>query len=213
VPQSVKECNMIVGIDFSINSTAIAIKTPKDKFLLFSFVPNYNPKLKGFQLHKSLDESKTVTITSYNKDNLIKDAIEDQAIKLKNADALSDEIIEIFNYTGIVPTEIRIEGFSFGSKGNSFIDMITFNTFLKVKLIQKFGHIIRVVSPKSIKKAYTGNGNASKCDMLRSFMEKSDSKLKKEIEKLNIVVEGEFNIPKPLDDLVDAIALTLIEVE
>jgi hypothetical protein len=49
--------------------------------------------------------------------------------------------------------------------------------------------------------------------MLRSFMEKSDGKLKKEIEKLNIVVEGEFNIPKPLDDLVDAIALTLIEVE
>lgn len=204
---------MIIGIDFSINSTAVAIKTPKDKFLLFSFVPNYNTKLKGFQLHKVLDESKTVTITSYNKDNLIKDAIEDQAIKLRNADALSDEIIEIFNYTGIVPTEIRIEGFSFGSKGNSFIDMITFNTFLKVKLIQKFGHVIRVISPKSIKKAYTGNGNASKCDMLRSFMEKSDSKLKKEIEKLNIVVEGEFNIPKPLDDLVDAIALTLIEVE
>lgn len=204
---------MIIGIDFSINSTAVAIKTTKDKFLLFSFVPNYNPKLKGFQLHKILHESKTATITSYNKDNLIKDAIEDQAIKLKNADELSNEIIEIFNYTGIIPTEIRIEGFSFGSKGNSFIDMITFNTFLKVKLIQKFGHIIRVISPKSIKKAYTGNGNASKCDMLRSFMEKSDSKLRKEIEKLNIVVEGEFNIPKPLDDLVDAIALTLIEVE
>ena len=204
---------MIIGIDFSINSTALAIKLKDDKFLLFSFVPNYNPKLKGFQLHKILNESKTITITSYNKDNLIKDAIEDQAIKLRNADALSDEIIEIFNYTGIIPTEIRIEGFSFGSKGNSFIDMITFNTFLRVKLIQKFGHIIKVISPKSIKKAYTGNGNASKCDMLRSFMEKSDSKLKKEIEKLNIVVEGEFNITKPLDDLVDAIALTLIEVE
>jgi Holliday junction resolvasome RuvABC endonuclease subunit len=204
---------MIVGIDFSINSTALAIKLQDDKFLLFSFVPNYNPKLKGFHLHKILDESKTITINSYNKDNLIKDAIVDQSIKLKNADELSNEIIDIFNYIGIIPTEIRIEGFSFGSKGNSFIDMITFNTFLKVKLIQKFGHIIRVISPKSIKKAYTGNGNASKCDMLRSFMEKSDSKLRKEIEKLNIVIEGDFNIQKPLDDLVDAIALTLIEVE
>jgi hypothetical protein len=203
---------MIVGIDFSINSTALAIKTSNGNFLLFSFVPNYNSKLKGFQTHKSLEESKSIIVTSYNKDNPTKNPIEDQAIKIKNADNLSNEIIEVFDYTGIVPTEIRIEGFSFGSKGNSFIDLITFNTFLKVKLIQKFGHIIKVVSPKSIKKAYTGNGNASKCDMLRTFMEKSNSKLKKEIEKMNIVSEGEFNIPKPLDDLIDAIGLTEIEL-
>ena len=34
---------MIIGIDFSINSTAVAIKTTKDKFLLFSFVFRYSP--------------------------------------------------------------------------------------------------------------------------------------------------------------------------
>jgi hypothetical protein len=202
---------MIVGIDFSINSTAVTISGSRNP-LIFSFVPNYNPESKAWKIHKSLQESKSVHIYSYNKDKPVKDAVEDQAIKLRNADELSNSIIDIFEIIGLTPTEIRIEGFSFGSKGNSFIDLITFNTFLKVKLIQKFGHIIRVVPPKTLKKAYTGNGNATKCDMLRTFMEKSDCRLKKEIEKMGIVKEGEFTIPKPIDDLVDSLALTYIEM-
>jgi Holliday junction resolvasome RuvABC endonuclease subunit len=197
---------MIVGIDFSINSTAIAILA-NTKILLFSFVPNYNPDLKAFKFHKELSEAKTLNIFSYNKDKSSKNSMEDQCIKLKNADELSDSIMDIFEFTGITPTEVRIEGFSYGSKGNSFIDLITFNTFLKVKLIQKFGHIIKVVPPKTLKKAYTGNGNATKCDMMRYFLENSESPLKRKLVDMDIVREGEFHIPKPFDDLIDSIAL------
>lgn len=203
---------MIVGIDFSINSTALTIKVNDSKFLQFSFVPNYKSSLKAFETHKFLEDEKSLIVYSYNKDKPVKSAVEDQSIKLKNADELSDRVLEIFEFTGITPTEIRIEGFSFASKGNSFIDLITFNTFLKVKLIQKFGHIIRVVPPKTLKKAFTGNGNASKCDMVRHFVENYDCKLKKGLVKLDLVKEGEFNIPKPIDDLVDSLALTLIEI-
>ena len=202
---------MIVGIDFSINSTAVAIRA-NTKILLFSFVPNYNSELKAFKYHKELSEAKTINIFSYNKDKPSKNSVEDQAIKLKNADDLSDSIMDIFEFTGITPSEIRIEGFSYGSKGNSFIDLITFNTFLKVKLIQKFGHIIKVVPPKTLKKVYTGNGNATKCDMMRFFVENSDSPLKRKIVEMDIIREGEFNIPKPFDDLIDSIALVSSEV-
>ena len=116
----------------------------------------------------------------------------------------------IKEFTNEVPDEIRIEGYSYASKGNSFIDLITFNTYLKVKLIQNYGHIIRVVPPKTLKKSYTGNGNASKCDMIRHFMESSDLSLKDKIKKLDFIKEGEFTIPKPIDDLVDSIGLISI---
>jgi len=195
---------MIIGIDFSINSTAIAIKMGT-KTHLFSFVPNYVAGKKAFKIHESLD----IRVIGYAKSNNTGDPIEDQQIKLKNADDLSNSIMKVFDSLEIHEAEeIRIEGFSYASKGNSFIDLITFNTFLKVKLIQRFGHIIKVVPPKTLKKSYTGNGNASKCDMLRTFMNLSKNPLSEKIREMNIITEGEFNIPKPIDDVVDAIGLT-----
>jgi hypothetical protein len=195
---------MKIGIDFSINSTAITII--KDRSMhLFSFVPNYRPELKGFKTHVEISD--LVTITSYQKAANTKDPIKDQAIKLKNADDLSNQIIEtIAPYIDAQP-DIRIEGFSFGSKGNSFIDLVSYNTFLKVKLIQRWGHCISIVPPKSLKKLYTTNGNASKCDMVRNFINQSDSVFRNKLVELNLNVEGEFVIPKPVDDLIDSIAL------
>ena len=200
---------MIIGIDFSINSTALAIKID-EKISLYSFVPNYKESKAAFKTHDFLKGN--VTTIGYTKEASSKDSIEDQCIKLRNADNLSIEIINLLDTVNTdLIKEIRIEGFSYASKGNSFIDLITYNTFLKVKLIQKFGHIIKVVPPKTLKKAYTGNGNASKCDMMRHFMSIDKSKFQKKIEDLNFIKEeGEFNIPKPLDDLVDAIGLTSI---
>ena len=195
---------MKIGIDFSINSTAITII--KDRSMhLFSFVPNYRPELKGFKTHVEIAD--LVTIVSYTKAANTKDPIRDQAIKLKNADDLSNQIIEtIAPYIDEQP-DIRIEGFSFGSKGNSFIDLVSYNTFLKVKLIQRWGHCISIVPPKSLKKLYTANGNASKCDMVRHFTNSSTSVFRDKLVELNLNVEGEFVIPKPVDDLVDSIAL------
>jgi Holliday junction resolvasome RuvABC endonuclease subunit len=198
---------MIIGIDFSINSTAVAIKTEKG-ISLFSFVPNYSKGKKAFAVHESLEG--IVAVQSYLKPPKAKDSIEEQSNKLINADQLSGIIMSILEAYDEPVTEIRIEGFSYGSKGNSFIDLITYNTYLKVKLIQKFGHVIKVIPPKTLKKAYTGNGNASKCDMLRAFMEKSSTPLSTKIESMDILKEGEFTIPKPLDDLVDAVGLVSI---
>ena len=195
---------MKIGIDFSINSTAVTII--KDESIhLFSFVPNYRSELSAFKIHKQITD--LVTIVSYEKAANTKDPLKDQAIKLENADNLSNIIIETIKPYVIENPEIRIEGFSFASKGNSFIDLITYNTFLKVKLIQNWGHCISVIPPKSLKKMYTNNGNASKCDMIRAYIEKSDSAFRNKLVELNLNVEGEFVVPKPVDDLVDSIAL------
>jgi hypothetical protein len=196
---------MIIGIDFSINSTSVCIRGEETHF--FSFVPNYRKDLSGFKTHNLISD--LVHIVSYRKESPSKNSIEDQSIKLSNADVLSHEIMsKIKPFVKGIP-DIRIEGFSFGSKGNSFIDLITYNTFLKVKMIREWGHCISVISPKTNKKLFTGNGNASKCDMLRRFLQ-TESPLSQRLIEMNLNKEGEFTIPKPIDDVVDSWALTEI---
>ena len=197
---------MKIGIDFSINSTAVTILYDEGGSRMFSFVPNYRPELSAFKIHKALAEH--ITVISYDKASNTKDPIVDQAIKLKNADNLSTQIINAISpYVTDENVEIRIEGFSFGSKGNSFIDLVTYNTFLKVKLIQKWGHCISVVPPKSLKKIYTGNGNASKCDMIRQYLKNNETPFAKALIDLGLDKEGEFVLPKPVDDIIDSRAL------
>jgi hypothetical protein len=196
-----------IGIDFSINSTAVTLN--KDgELTIFSFVPNYRPELAGSKMHKALSD--LIYVISYEKVGNTKDALADQRIKLLNADNLSDKVLEAIKPIITEIPEIRIEGFSFGSKGNSFIDLVSFNTFLKVKLIQTYGHCIDVVPPKSLKKTYTGNGNASKCDMLRKFLEVKDTPFKERLVELGLDRDEEFTLPKPIDDIIDSIALSWV---
>jgi hypothetical protein len=196
---------MIIGIDFSINSTAVTIRNGNE-IVMMSFVPNYEPDKKSWKVHQSI--SNLVQIHSYKKDGSSKDSIEDQRIKLRNAHQLSDLIINSIGQENLkVVDRINIEGFSYASKGNSFIDLITYNSFLKTKLYQEVGDKIYVVPPKTLKKWYTGNGNATKCGMLRSYMEKNDNDLTRKISEWCKIEDEEFSIPKPIDDLVDSIAL------
>ena len=196
---------MIIGIDFSINSTAVTIRNGNE-IVMMSFVPNYEPDKRAWKVHQSI--SNLVQIHSYKKDGSSKDSIEDQRIKLRNANQLSDLIINSIGQENLKVVErINIEGFSYASKGNSFIDLITYNSFLKTKLYQEVGDKIYVVPPKTLKKWYTGNGNATKCGMLRSYMEKNDNDLTRKISEWCKIEDEEFSIPKPIDDLVDSIAL------
>ena len=75
-------------------------------------------------------------------------------------------------------------------------------------MIQQWGHCISVISPKTNKKLFTGNGNASKCDMLRKFIEKNQGPIRDRLIEMGLNKEGEFTIPKPIDDIVDSWALT-----
>jgi len=197
---------MKLAIDFSINSTAVAIQKDDESLKLYSFVANYKKGLRKFKVHDAL--SNIISVIGYEK--VSGKEHDEQSLKLLNADSLSNKILSEIE-SDEQPSEIRIEGYSFGSKGNAFIDLITFNTFLKVKLIQRFGHVIKIIPPKTLKKKFTGNGNASKCEMLRHFFQKSSpgiQPLQQEIISLEIMKEEqEFVIPKPIDDIIDAIAL------
>jgi hypothetical protein len=63
------------------------------------------------------------------------------------------------------------------------------------------------VPPKSLKKIYTGNGNASKCDMIRQYLKNNETSFAKALIDLGLDKEGEFVLPKPVDDIIDSRAL------
>jgi Holliday junction resolvasome RuvABC endonuclease subunit len=69
-------------------------------------------------------------------------------------------------------THIAIEGYSFGSKGRSIIDLGEMGGVIRNSVMEEYPHIIMIeVPPKSLKKIYAGNGNADK-DMMAAEIQK-----------------------------------------
>ena len=103
---------------------------------------------------------------------------------------------------------IGLEGFSYGSISSSTLDLAMYNSFLRMKLIEKFGsNVLNIISPTEGKKTLFGKGNAKKDDMIQAFIDNrlDDNELMTNAFwrycKDNAV---DFKQPKPIDDLVDA---------
>ena len=197
----------LVAIDFSITSTAICVSTP-EKLHWFSFVSNLDLNKRAFRIHKELSEL-GLNMIGYER-NKPKDIsyTEEQSFKINNANTLSYSIINTLAPFIDEDTLFAIEGYSYGSRGNAFIDLISYNTFLKSKILRVSKKDILVFPPKTIKKAFTGNGNANKPMMVQTFCERESDELRNEM--FHNFVKGSCfgdNVPKPVDDLVDAFAI------
>ena len=127
----------LIAIDFSINSTAICIQ--HDQGLeWFNFVSNLNLDRKPYSIHKELvDSSRNVHVIGYER-NKPKDLdySDEQSWKIANANCLSYTIMNTIAPYIDEESIFAFEGYSYGSKGNSFIDLITYNTFLKSKILR-----------------------------------------------------------------------------
>jgi hypothetical protein len=133
--------------------------------------------------------------------------------KLENYIKLSDFIIdEIKKHTSKTDNIIAIEGISFGSSGNSLVDISQATGILKSKLTTLTDSIqkIFVFSPSELKNAIGCKGNASKIDIYNQFKEdpiipsakKSD--LYKLINQDNGIIFNGKNIKSPYMDMIDS---------
>ncbi len=196
---------MHIGIDFSINSPGICIRADQ-----LSFVGFYNDQgkfpvkdPKGYMVHREISALHDVSIVHFNRRRKHDDYCIDQAQKIEDSHTLATLI------SSHVPeaAPVGLEGYSYGSKGNSFIDLIAFNSVLRNRLWLD-GHQVSVYTPSQVKTC-AGKGNLNKQGMLLAFIENrsGDELLEGSalwhwcVERRDLVL-GE--IPKPIDDLVDS---------
>lgn len=196
-----------IGIDFSINSPAICIFEEST----YNFIGFYNQEGKKFEkkdpsdykYHRSLLDLEDVDIMHFNRRRKHENYSIDQRQKIEDSHTLGKHISEV---VGIETCKIGIEGYSYGSKGNSFIDLISFNSVMRHVLYMETKSEIIVKTPSQIK-ILAGKGNANKGMMYEYFCQNTTKDLN--IEKSSFwkwCVEQKFlgEIPKPVDDLVDS---------
>lgn len=110
---------------------------------------------------------------------------------------------------------VGMEGLSFGSTGNSLIDISTTTALLRAGIVKKINpDKFFVFSPTTIKK-FAVKGNAKKPELYESIIEKKFDDirllpfLKILKENKDKWIKGEKNVENPCSDLIDATWITL----
>ena len=205
-----------IGIDFSLNSPGACVQTADGKYHFITFF-NYGDRIwdeegkkipKAFSVHKELMDDNAILGFPYHRRVTSKDFLPRERQKLEDAGNISSLMVNIFStlFEGD-EVNIALEGFSYGSKGNSFIDIIQYNTFLRKELIDKYSiENLSVFQPSHVKKL-AGKGNANKHFMAKAFQDDvlNDKSLRST--KLGKWCKGrDFStkIPNPIDDIIDA---------
>jgi len=168
---------MIIGIDYSISSPAITVKTDVNEILHFAFK----------QKKKQDCWSKKVTLLELPEWK----TPEERYSKLCNT--LLDAVLKL----GTVE-KAYIEAYAFGGSG-MLLNIAEATSVMKQSLYELNIPIV-TLAPTEIKKASTGKGNAKKGDMAKAFIEKTGEDI---FSWFNIHQDLE-KIPAPLTDIVDS---------
>ena len=204
------------GIDFSLNSPGTCTQDKKGNYTFITFF-NYGNRIwdeegrkipKSFSVHKELMDNKTILGFPYYRQVKDKDFLLREREKLTDGQNIADLISNILiTLYGTQNHKISLEGFSYGSKGNSFIDIVQYNTFLRNEIVNSWGvENISIYQPSHVKKL-AGKGNANKHYMVKAFQDDvfNDKDLRKtDLWKWTQGKDFTEKIPKPIDDLVDA---------
>ena len=209
----------LIGIDFSLNSPSVCILNHEDGktniHKLISFTRDEHDSAWFLKKKKNpypiLDELKEVDLYFLNKPKIPSEYSKRETTKLRSFMQLTDLIYEVIKKEiEYEKTHIAIEGISFGSIGNSLIDISMATALLRSRLIIICDGFY-AFSPGTIKKTSGYKGNAKKWELYDGLIESEidylavseyvDSLRKNKIEWVTM----KKNIKKPLDDLNDSI--------
>ena len=215
-----------IGIDFSKNSPGVTVIN-KTQIDFMSFTRDYSQRFtkKGdiksaFTHHvqiDSLDDCRVVGYELHITNDKKKDYSENEWNKMMNSLNLAATIVKELRQ--VIPADdwrevqVAFEGYSYGSKGNALIDLVTMTTVLKQMLHLLTEKKIYVFSPKQIKNLATGSGNAGKDSMYDFFLKEDLLKYSSFRQYCSEVEISGGKIPKPLDDVIDSyfVAKSLIK--
>lgn len=188
--------NVFIGIDPSINSTGMTIRTDTG-FCRFFIIKG--DKLTKKEKNAQSDNSEIFEYCLYQKEN-VKDtnnAHERELAKAHNLSTIADtiyniieELLQKFRKTSIIDSvTICMEGISYGSIHSAAVmDLAGLNYLIRDRLHHHtvVGTLL-VTPPAEVKRFYTGSGNANKQLMISTFKGSFP----------------DFNLPK-IDDVCDS---------
>jgi len=199
---------MIIGLDISINSPAICIKTENDlKFI--GFYREGKKLTKGEKLnYEILNNLKNCELFKFPEyKNCKKDYIENELIDIEDAKICMQLLFDVIKEYKC--EQVAIEGFSYNSLGSSLSKLIGYQYIFRYILnINKIN--FKTLSPKTIKKV-AGKGNFNKDQMIEAFLNNAtDDKILNENElRLNVLNDiNKYKAGKkwlkPFEDMVDS---------
>jgi Holliday junction resolvasome RuvABC endonuclease subunit len=170
--------NVFIGIDPSINSTGMTIRTDTG-FCRFFIIKG--DKLTKKEKNAQLDNSEIFEYCLYQKEN-VKDtnnAHERELAKAHNLSTIADtiyniieELLQQFRKTSSIDSvTICMEGISYGSIHSAAVmDLAGLNYLIRDRLHHHtvVGTLL-VTPPAEVKRFYTGSGNANKQLMISTF--------------------------------------------
>lgn len=204
---------ILVGIDFSLNSPSICINANNQNLKFISFFNDegkdyLSGKTKKYELHRELHDNNLVEMVSYTRYIDKSSYVSEQKTKMYDAIQLAKLIVDYLRKYKDDDIRIGIEGFSYQSSGQAFIDLIIYNSFLRKELVDTFGYNnISIISPTEGKKIFSGKGNANKEVMINAFLTNYVNSELISNSPLYIFYKNkqlDFKNIKPLDDLVDS---------
>lgn len=192
--------NVFIGIDPSINSTGMTIRTDTGYCRFFIIKGD---KLTKKEKNAQLDNSEIFEYCLYQKEN-VKDtnnAHERELAKAHNLSTIADtiyniieELLQQFRKTSSIDSvTICMEGISYGSIHSAAVmDLAGLNYLIRDRLYHHtvVGTLL-VTPPAEIKKFFTGDGTAKKLVVINCFKQ----------------LYPNFNLPK-MDDIADSYSMS-----
>ena len=202
-----------IGIDLSLNSTAISIICGNSIKIISIFKTENNidrifEKKDHFSLIKKCSD--VDIILENKKDSTKKEYHINEREKILSFMRLNELIMESIKDDINDETYIGMEGISFGSTGNSLIDISMATGIIRKSLVEKISNDVDrffIFSPSSIKK-FAGKGNFKKIEMFDAILKESeiDSEFIKTIRSnREVCVTPKGVVKKPIEDMVDSI--------
>lgn len=224
--------NNYIGIDISLNSTAIYIESDKGFSIL-----SYTTKKDNNIYIKELDR---YGVNFFHNNRVVStDYSENEILKLKHYIMLSNSIIcEILKRININnKTYCQIEGYSFSKNTSSILDIVSLSTLIRVSLINNINDVnITIISPSSLKldtcklvykpidigkkkpkyefrnNQGISGGSFKKPQMYRAMI---DGDIKSPISEMLLSYKELMDrdkIPNPIEDIIDAIFACKIKI-
>jgi hypothetical protein len=135
-----------LGIDISLNSTAVYIENSAQHILSFTNKKDYNKWIKELENHGVVFfHQHRETSTDYSQNEIL---------KLKHYIQLSNLIISeiIKRIDTSVATICNIEGYSFSKNTSSILDIVSLSSLIRAELIKNINNIdITITSPSTLK--------------------------------------------------------------